>query len=350
MQVIVRIEPLVTYGAPLLILAPNFATTLNRLQQFWARTILGCSRCPRLPWALTLAQCGWHLRLSSKVIEQAIMARARLAVLPTDHPGARMLRLSLAGPHAAWSMAVKAHMQFGDPSGTISDIWECVEFQDLLDLARQHKQLRHRLLTQYRHHKVRPALTHRELLWFHQTAKKIIPAFSVAFEVFQGAPQKIPIDLLSWDFSSSWWLWYRAWALVRISGRWPRTILGLDEMPTHITYCTMCQQEQVDVSHALCYCPSSLPLLTQLQSQVAGIIAVQGNIQALSMFLFGPQGDKETLVRCIAYVGRVICRCMSPRGNFSTLATEVFSDVRMETLAHLDIWDASQQLPDAPDE
>ena len=39
---------------------------------------------------IILAQCGWVLRLGTRVVERAIMTRAKVLVLPSDHPAASM--------------------------------------------------------------------------------------------------------------------------------------------------------------------------------------------------------------------------------------------------------------------
>ena len=80
-QVSLRVEQGVMYGAAVLVGVDGIETALNRLQYHWARVILGCRRGPRLKWALCRAQCGWELRLGTRMLEQAFVARARRWVL-----------------------------------------------------------------------------------------------------------------------------------------------------------------------------------------------------------------------------------------------------------------------------
>ena len=54
-QVVLRVEPAVLYVAALVVAAPRFENTLNRLQNYWARCILGTSCGPRIRWALYVA-------------------------------------------------------------------------------------------------------------------------------------------------------------------------------------------------------------------------------------------------------------------------------------------------------
>lgn len=75
-QVCLRVEPIALFGAALLIAVPKTEFLMNRLQARWAARIIGCPRDARLPWALLCAQCGWTLRLGTRMREIAIMAFA----------------------------------------------------------------------------------------------------------------------------------------------------------------------------------------------------------------------------------------------------------------------------------
>ena len=102
-QVQSRIVPGILYLAPLLVMAPRMAGTLDRLQSKWARMILGCHNGPLVAWPLLRAACGWNLRLSCQVWEVAFVAFARLVALPELHPGHRLLQLALATTAPSWA-------------------------------------------------------------------------------------------------------------------------------------------------------------------------------------------------------------------------------------------------------
>ncbi len=91
-QIRLRIEPALLYAAPLLAVAPQSAYLLNQLQESLARRLLAPPP-EDLTAGLTLfAKCGRLCRFGTKMIERAVLARARLLLLPPLHLGAKMFR------------------------------------------------------------------------------------------------------------------------------------------------------------------------------------------------------------------------------------------------------------------
>eukprot|EP00959_Pyramimonas_sp_CCMP1952_P182383 3813696-Pyramimonas_sp.AAC.1 len=84
---------------------------MNKLQVTWGRRLLGCHKGPPIRHAVVVAQCGWPMRLGTRFLEKALMARARLMVLPGDHPGALMLRAARSLATPTWESAVVALAQ-----------------------------------------------------------------------------------------------------------------------------------------------------------------------------------------------------------------------------------------------
>ena len=121
-QVCFRLEPGFAYVAPLLILAPRRVQELNKLQSWWARHMLGCQYARHIRWHCLRLQCGWALTLSSKVDLSAIMALARLRLVPSGHPGARLLTLVWDLPCPGWAAAVRLCMEDTSLAAPISDI------------------------------------------------------------------------------------------------------------------------------------------------------------------------------------------------------------------------------------
>ena len=64
--------------------------------------------------ALALVQCGWAFRLGTLMLEAAIVARARILLLPLDHPAAVALALADMIAATSWaSMARRITSSFG---------------------------------------------------------------------------------------------------------------------------------------------------------------------------------------------------------------------------------------------
>ena len=205
------------------------------------------------------------------------------------------------------------------------------------------------LLRRYRWAVVRPAIRQREQLWFQQAATKVIPTFNLPFSNFQALPQRIPLDLLSIDFTSSWWQWYRTWALVRISGKWPATIYGSDEFPALLPNCIRCNQTEVDVLHPLCFCPLTVHLFEELKTQVVWTPHERADTSGMLVALFGPQHDRAQLQACVSYVVKTVCPCMAPQRLLQEAMSAdddmpPFSASRFEALAR------HEECIDAPDD
>ena len=52
------------------------------MQSDWAKTLLGAPRCRAGSWILWVIECGWLSRLGTKMLERAIMLKARAQILP----------------------------------------------------------------------------------------------------------------------------------------------------------------------------------------------------------------------------------------------------------------------------
>lgn len=110
-QVPARVESVILYAAPLLAAVPGAESAMNKLQVTWGRRLLGCHQGPPIRHAVVIAQCGWPMRLGTRFLEKTLMARARLMVLPGDHPGALMLQAARSLATPTWESAVVALAQ-----------------------------------------------------------------------------------------------------------------------------------------------------------------------------------------------------------------------------------------------
>ena len=106
-----RIESIVTFRAPFLVLAPNFEVVLNSVQHKWALEILGCNSSISLKVGLPCIQIGWTSRLGTRVLDFAIATLARLQCLPDDHPAAVMLHAASEVTFPTWVSEIHQHLQ-----------------------------------------------------------------------------------------------------------------------------------------------------------------------------------------------------------------------------------------------
>ena len=199
-QVPIRIEPGIMYVAPLLFLADRMRYSLDRLQIRWARMLLNCGSGPPLNWALLRLQCGWELRLSTKVLEATFMAFARLQILPSTHPGARMLNVACLSGAETWAVKVRAALSSSELPEPIPELAQCGLFSmEAITQSRTDKEARRQLLRRYRHAVVRPILAQMDVQVLQQTLSchSTFPPWSLA-EFVTGSP-RVPMDLLEED-------------------------------------------------------------------------------------------------------------------------------------------------------
>ena len=237
-QVPLRVEPALLYAAPFLVAVPRAMSELNRLQYQWGCKLLGCHTGPRIKWSIVSAQCGWTLRLGTRLLERAIMLRARLQVLPTGHPAAAMLQLATCLVASTWASDVREVMV-----GTIlpDQIPELLDHPaatpDKVEEARHEPQLRKRLLKEYKLSAVRPVLLQFDRLAYFEASRKELTYLGWSFGALLARPTRISIDLLKFDAGPGTWRWYRLWAVCRMTGRWPMQVLGIVEALESLDMC-----------------------------------------------------------------------------------------------------------------
>ena len=168
-QVSIRIEPGIFYVGSLLAATQRMRHAMDGLQAEWVRRILGCGAGVYISWPLLRAQCGWALRLSSKIIESAVVALARLRLMPPDHPGARMLRLATSSLARTWLTSVRGLMEEQELPSRIPEIRDSTLFDaEELALAQSSSHTRRQILRRYRMEVVRPVLLERDIILYRQ--------------------------------------------------------------------------------------------------------------------------------------------------------------------------------------
>ena len=290
-QVPTRIVSALSYSAPLLAATPRAFHALNELQVAWARRLLGCrTACDAdVPGPVVVTQCGWTLRLGTLFQERCIMARARLLALPPEHPGARVFVAARATTATTWVAAVGALMQKFPGGIPDLDLHPLFGGQALGE-ARANPAARRKLLKAYRLHVVRPALLQHDAAVFYEAAAPVMPALGFSYSAAVPEPQALPWSLLDLDLGPSTWLAYRTWATVRVSGRWPLTVLGGSTLPSVLPSCAACGAEHPVVSHPLCACPGTAHLRRALEQEATMPPLSGASLYLLQLFRDGPVG------------------------------------------------------------
>ena len=248
----VRIEPIVLYGIEFCLGVPNAVKSLNQLQVSWAKSLLGISMSRAGTWPFLICECGWTRRLGTSMYARALMLKARASLLPASHPTSQLM-LALHGGFAhSWLgqvADVQRHTEFGE---RIPDIGEVFSEADIA-LARSCPPTRRRLLTHYRRSFVDRVLDAYDL------AALSTAGVSASWPYLRFQPSFCPLSPVL--FGLSWgprtWLHYQAWAVVRVTARWPLAVFDAGDLPQHLDSCPLCGLADVPISHLLAVCPGT---------------------------------------------------------------------------------------------
>ena len=301
-QVIIRVEPLVLYAAELLVCVPRAEKALNDLQSEWAVQILGARAWNRLRAPLAVCQCGWRHRLGTKMIEAAIIARARLFLLPAEHPAAALRRLVDATQLGTWFRDVRREMA----KHSVPELFET----DVCNLstiteAQGSSEIRKLLIRRYKWEVVKPRLQAYDSAAFVAAAQKYLPGLFCTFESLQPDMDAFPMSLVYAESHSRSWVWYRIWAGVRLTGCWPSYIYEQRACPQALDCCPLCLAEDVTVGHAFCDCRHTLRFYEQMASALGSDLALPRTREVLPM-LFDNKAQGDSRVAHIMYVGQCI--------------------------------------------
>ena len=259
LQVALRVEPLVFFGAAFLVCADGAVGELNRLQYRWARRLLGVTGGAHTSWDRARLQCGWSMRLGTKLKENAIVALARLQLSPVSHPASRMLDAVIAHCVPSWYSVVCGLMASGDASSRIPEIAACGLFSpSALANARTSAHARRDCLRKYRQQIVKPALLALDWAASASSLGRQLAGLGMGFSEFLPASMELRVDACSLDWGVHSAQGWRSWAVVRITGTWPLCVFGGDGLPFAIPQCSGCGACSVGVVHALCVCPGTL--------------------------------------------------------------------------------------------
>ncbi len=272
------------------------------MQAAWARRLLACTTGPPVPGEVVVAQCGWTCRLGTRMLERAIMARARLLAQPPDHPGTRMLALARRLTCASWASAVAARMAELTPP--VLDIDVHPAFRHPLRGAQGSLQLRRSLLRDFKLQVVRPARRARDRAAFQRATGACLPTLGMSFAVLVPEPNQLPMALLQLDFGPHMWRDFRMWSVARMSGAWPLPVLGVPCLPVTLDRCAACGAAQVDIAHAICGCPRQAAQRADLESRALLPPLSHAAMYMYQLFREGPPPEERW--HHVLYVARAL--------------------------------------------
>lgn len=175
---------------------------------------------------------------------------------------------------------------------------------------------------------VRPTLLQLDAQVFRVAAKRSMPALGVIASELQAVPSKLPSDLMYLELGH----WFRCWAIVRLSGFWPSTLFGCNDLLTSLPACPLCGAADVGVGHALFSCEALRFAFEELASAVS--LPPRSLGATFSCILFQYHAPTDQRARFIKFVGQ--CMHMTLTKSFHLPGRDYLED------GELAGWDASK--------
>ncbi len=309
-QVVTRIVPMVCYPAAFLVCADGAIEALNRLQLGWARALLGLPMFAEVRHALLLLQCNWPFRLGTRVVEEAIMALARLRVSPPCSPGTRLLLLAEEIGGQSWLSTIWELMDGYAPGMPVREVHRCGLFSDHeMAAAAENRDARRMLLRRYRLQAVRPALADSDARYFASTTNRVLEGWGCPYSNFQTELQLWKHGMRDLDLGRQPWLRFRCWAVVKCTGKWPLRIFDLEGLPAVMDFCPLCQAREVGVRHVLLECVETAPVYDEFFATVQ--VAPRAQAAQLLYNLFAEPAEPHERALHMFYVSTCFARCVA---------------------------------------
>ena len=111
-------------------------------------------------------------------------------------------------------------------------------------------------LKSYRLEVLRPTLLRYDRAAVAKAAMQALPPYNRSFAALCTFPSPLDPGMLAGEPGPSFWSHYRLWAVVRMTGKWPLSVLGGEgkEHPKFLRRCRACGRREVSVRHALGAC------------------------------------------------------------------------------------------------
>ena len=249
--------------------------------------------------------------LEVKLLGEQFLYLAKIQLLPTEHLTARVVLASVSTESTVgetWLSSVKELMStFPVPipcileSGLISN--------DDLTRARGDAKWRKILVTKYKTQVVFPALCSRDDAEFHRAASKFLLGLGVTYHDL--VPQR---SSQGWDWllpllNVEDWKLVKAWAFIRLTGKWPATWVGGSENVVTLLQCPRCHQQHFTVLYSLYNCVGTMADF--LDSDLMPHVSRQFPIQCFVASLFHSSVSAEVDAARAKFVGQIILRILS---------------------------------------
>ena len=166
------------------------------------------------------------------------MLKARVQLLPDNHPAAQLVKLAQSSGTTTWLGDVSATQARTGQGSDIPDISETMTTVQL-EVAKTNKLQRQANLRTYKKHHVQPALRAYDNAAFITASQ----ASSWPYHDFQWIPETFPESIHHLRWGHGTWQLYRAWAMVKVTGKWPLTLFSAGDVRGTLDVCPLCYSQ-----------------------------------------------------------------------------------------------------------
>ena len=175
-------------------------------------------------------------RAGTEAAMRVVMARARLACLPEEHPVYKVAwavwRARVGGTWMEDSSRVMREVL-----GIDLELWE---FEAVSLVVRNTRRHRKALLARYKRHVVLPRVRAKESEWFRDQLAKLNTEGAVPYHELVPVRARWQLALQCAPWGATLWRFFRAWALARITGGIPLSLWGMGDIASVLPRCFAC--------------------------------------------------------------------------------------------------------------
>ena len=287
---------------------PTVAAAVTRAQYAAAKILLGLEKGDSLPGfflAFRELRMGW--RLEATLAYRIIMLRARITLLPTNHPLSRIISAVVGAgvQNTWWGHAGKVMREWG-VNGDAGD-W-------LQEKERGCAVERRKAAALFKRQVVKPAIVEAEGRWAREHFAKITSStpphpFPVPYKKLPRSaaiPRGYPMSLRWACWGPSHWKWYRRWLLSRMGCPRLAMAVGLrGQRAGDEERCPLCGEQVAHLTlHIIAVCESTADIRGEYE-EGGGSLGTDGPDL---LWAFESRCAPEALRRKVRLVGRIMGR------------------------------------------
>ena len=224
-----------------------------------AKSFLGCSKSTHVgSMVAVLSEARILTRAGTTVAKHVVMARARLACLPKDHPAVvAASTIIMNGLQDTWMSHTK-HVA-STFLGVQADLWD--KLDSIGSEVRNDSKQRKQLLRTFYIEQVLPRLRAMEDKWFKEQVAALNSGSLIPYK------DLVPLRM-DWTAGHSWanwtpsmWHLHRLWILCRVTGKLPILRRSDQQFLPVLSFCPLCSSRVVTgLLNCICMCPITVDL------------------------------------------------------------------------------------------